>query len=153
MPRYRLTPLTLAAATALFAGAAMAEPAWTGRAAQGSPEDRPSLFTGAVGARSESIENAGWSANGNSARLMWNGGRNNSAGFAQIGRGNRATIVQTGNGNDARVRQRGTDKQATIIQYGDETDVQIDQHGDGDLLAAPQSFNDRALPKLAQTAE
>jgi len=131
MPRYHLTPLILAAATALLAGAAMAEPAWTGGAARGSPEDRPSLFTGAVGARSESIENAGWSANGNQARLLREGGGNNSAGFAQTGRGNRATIVQTGNGNDARVRQRGNNKQAMIIQYGDDTDVQIDQHGDG----------------------
>jgi len=131
MPRYRLIPLALAATTAIFAGAATAEPAWTGRAAQGSSEDRPSLFTGAVGARSESIENAGWSANGNQARLLREGGGNNSAGFAQTGRGNRATIVQTGSGNDARVRQRGDNKQATIIQHGDDTDVQIDQHGDG----------------------
>lgn len=132
MPRNRLAPLALALAAALFAGGAvMAGPAWTGRAAQGSPEDRPSLFTGALAAPNESIENAGWSANGNNARLMRNGGRDNSAGFAQTGRGSRAMIVQSGHGNTARLRQRGNNKQATIIQYGDDTDVRIDQHSDG----------------------
>ena len=49
MPRSSLHPFALAAATALVAGAAMAESGWRTGAAQVSPEDRPSFATGRVG--------------------------------------------------------------------------------------------------------
>lgn len=131
MTRFSVSSPALAAGLSLVAGLAAAEPTGLAGSYQTPPENRPTLAAGQAGAAGRGGEHAGWSQQGNSAHLMRNAGRGNSAGFSQSGRGNRATVMQSGNRNGAQVTQRGTGKTALVIQHGDDTDVTIDQHGEG----------------------
>lgn len=130
MTRFALTSIALAAGLSLTASLSAAEPDRFNGTTQVTPRDRSTHSAG-----TGSVENIGWTANGNRARLTQSVGQGNQAGFAQSGHANSATVVQTGHRNSAGVTQRGDNKRALIIQRGDDTDVTIDQHGDGPARA------------------